>query len=464
MHNKTIVIIGAGPAGLSAALESSKLGMKVIVLEKNSTPGGKGSSRRVGEFIIDYGPHVFHPATKSIRNIIEKYSNNLHFEPNIKQALFIEKLPMDYPFQLSQALKNLKVTTSLNIFFDYIFSKVKSIFRKPTRNNFKELGLASFGKKLYELCYGNYTEKVWGCSATEISVEFAYKKLPSLSFLKLLKESILGISDKNTSYLDSGFIYHRQGIGEIYKNIATELELRGVEIIYDARINELNINKNIVQSIVINDATINFDYLLSTAPLDELTRLVSSSFPKFLKYSDKIESRNLILIHVILDQCNFSEYHWSYLVNSNFYFNRVSEQKNLSSACAPKNKTLITFEKVCKYSDPEWSRDVLMWREFIERELIFFEITSDKIDDIFIDKLEKAYPFMYVGYELQKESCLRELSFFSNLITTGRYGLSIDSDMHDSMQLGREAVSYLTNGKVSDFYSQHEQICKARTD
>lgn len=465
MNKKIIVIIGAGPSGLSAADQALRMGFNVIILEKNSHPGGKASSQKYGNFIVDYGPHVFHPATQSLKKVMKDHSNGQDFEPNIKQALYIEDLPMDYPFKLSQALRNLKPSTSLSILLHYILEKVKSIFVKTSIKNFKELGVANFGKKLYDLCYGNYTEKVWGCSATEISIEFAYKKLPSLSFLKLLKESIFGSSKKNSSYLDSGFLYHKYGIGEIYKSLAEDLEKKGVKIIYNSVIEELEISpQNTIHSIKYNNIKINVDFLLSTAPLDDLISLLLPLTSKFSIHSGRIQYRNLILIHVVLNQSKFSEFHWSYLVNKKFYFNRISEQKNLSRDCAPINKTLITLEKVCKNNDVEWLRDAAMWREEVERELSFFNISKNNIEDIFIDKLEKAYPFMYVGYEAHKMKCLEDLSIITNLITTGRYGLCIDSDMHDSMQLGREAITYLINGKVSDFYSQHEQLCKIRAD
>lgn len=464
-NKKTVVIIGAGPAGLSAADEALRQGFNVIILEKNSYSGGKASSKRYGDFIVDYGPHVFHPATNSIKKIVKKHSRGEEFEPDIHQALFIEDLPMSYPFKISEALRCLRPLTSLSILSHYIYAKAKAILIKPSQKNFKELGLASFGKKLYELCYGNYTEKVWGCSASEISVEFAYKKLPSLSFLKLLRQSIFGSSKKNTSYLDSGFLYHKLGIGEVFKSYAKDIEKNGAKIIYNSIIERIDISsKNTVNTIYLKDTKIHIDFLVSTIPLDDLIALLAPHSSQFLHYSGKMQYRNLILVHAVLNQSKFSKFHWSYLVNSKYYFNRISEQKNLSNSCAPTEKTLVTLEKVCKETDPEWGRNVSEWRKYVEKDLSYFNIPKNSIKDLYIDKLEKAYPFMYVGYESQKANCLMDLSIFNNLITTGRYGLSIDSDMHDSMQLGREAIPYLINGKVSDFYLQHEQICKIRAD
>lgn len=461
---KTIVIIGAGPAGLTAGLEALQKGLDVIILEKNSFPGGKGSSIKHGAFIVDYGPHVFHPSTSSLKNLIIKYSKGKEFQPHIKQSLYVEDRPMDYPFRISQAITHLKLITNLKIFLDYFYIKLKSVFFKLPKNNFKEFGIANFGNTLYQICFGRYSERVWGCSAEKISIEFAMRKLPSLSLRSLLVDSLFKRKKSNTSYHDSGFLYNENGIGSVFQNIADDLKVRGVKFIYDASIKKLVFNDDIITGIIVNDSEIHLDYVLSTMPLGELIDLLSIDLSLFSKYSEAMQYRNSIFINVILNKPKFSEFNWSFLVNERFKFNRVSEQKNLFSNFAPKNKTLITLEKVCKSSDPEWLWNSRMWRSDVEKELSFFNVLSSEVDEIFIFKLEKSYPFMYVGYESQKFNCLVDLSRINNLITTGRYGLSIDSDMHDSMQLGREAISYLIDKNVSDFYLKHEQICKMRAD
>ncbi|HAT39086.1 NAD(P)-binding protein [Polynucleobacter necessarius] len=459
---KTIVIIGAGPAGLMAGLEALQNDLNVIIIEKSSFPGGKGASIKWGDYLVDYGPHVFHPATESLKKLMIKYSGGKEFQPKIMQSLYVEDQPMDYPFRISQAISHLKFTTNLKIFFDYFFVKLKSIVFKPPKTNFKEFGIANFGNTLYQICFGKYSERVWGCSAENISIEFAMRKLPSLSLRSLLIDSLSKRKKSHTSYHDSGFLYHENGIGTIFNNIAADLLERGVQFIYNSTIKELILKDGKIASVIVNDTEVYLDYLLTTMPLGELVSLISDKYCLFTKYSDAMQYRNTIFVNVILNRPQFSKFNWSFLVNERFIFNRVSEQKNLFPTFAPKNKTLITLEKVCKNSDPEWLRDACMWRSDVEKELGFFGVSGNEIDSIFINKLEKSYPFMYVGYEFQKINCLNDLASFKNLITTGRYGLSIDTDMHDSMQLGREAISYLINQKVSDFYTQHEEICKTR--
>ena len=462
---KTIVIVGAGPAGLAAALEALNYNFNVVILEKNSFPGGKGASIKHGDYTVDYGPHVFHPATKTLKNLMISHSNGKAFEPVIKQALYVEDLPMHYPFRISQAISHLKLKTNIKIFLDYFYIKFKSIFYSPPTTNFKEFGLANFGKTLYELCFGKYSERVWGCPAENISIEFARRKLPALSLRSLLIDSIFKRKKKsNDTYHDSQYLYHEDGIGSLFKNIADHLHNCGVKFIYNATIDEIFFKNKKVFSLNVNGAEIQLDYLLSTMPLGDLICLISNTQNNFLKYRDSMQYRNSIFINVILDRPQFSQYNWSFLVNQRFVFNRVSEQKNLFPSFAPVNKTLITFEKVCKSSDPEWLREANMWRHDVEKELSFFNVKPSEIDEIFIERLEKSYPFMYAGYESIKKNCLNDLAIFDNLITTGRYGLTIDSDMHDSMQLGRTAVPHLVNGQTSLFYSQHEAISKTRSD
>ena len=135
-------------------------------------------------------------------------------------------------------------------------------------------------------------------------------------------------------------------------------------------------------------------------------------------------------------------------MNDQFYFNRLSEQKNFSKFCAPENKTLIMLEIILDSDDEEWKWKGEKWRTKVEKDLGFLGVDSKKIEDIWITKMEKAYPLFLVDYEKVKKKVLDDFAKVKNVISTGRYGLFLDINMHDAMVLGAEGFRYLVKNKV----------------
>jgi len=167
----------------------------------------------------------------------------------------------------------------------------------------------------------------------------------------------------------------------------------------------------------------------------------------------------VVIVNVILNKPKLSENHWIYLVNDQFYFNRLSEQKNFSMNCAPNNKTLIMLEVILDTNDEEWKWEGNQWRNKVEKELSFFNVGPKEIEDIWVTRMEKAYPLFLVGYEEAKNKILNDFSKYKNIISTGRYGLFLDVNMHDAMVLGSESFRYLVENKVEEFYKDHKMVC-----
>src|SRR5262249_15045262 len=140
--------------------------------------------------------------------------------------------------------------------------------------------------------------------------------------------------------------------------------------------------------------------------------------------------------------------HWTYLVDERFSFHRISEQKNLSSICAPEGQTVLTLEISCRDGDPMWDWKPDQWREMVARDLAFFGVAPSQISKIYCSQLRDAYPIYAIHFEKELAEVLRELARISNLVTTGRQGLFLDIDMHDAMALGKDAVDAVTRGNV----------------
>ena len=120
------------------------------------------------------------------------------------------------------------------------------------------------------------------------------------------------------------------------------------------------------------------------------------------------------------------------------------------------------LEVILDYKDEEWKWEGEQWRTKVEKELGFLGVKSEDIEDIWVTRMEKAYPIFLVGYEKDKEKVLNDFSKFKNIISTGRYGLFLDVNMHDAMVLGVEGFRYLTENRLDEFYKNHKIICSRK--
>ncbi len=463
-QKKTVVVLGAGPAGLAAAFTAQKAGYHVVVIEKSDIAGGKGGSRTWKDFIVDFGPHAYHAMTKEITDFMLDHSGGEMIDVTIEQRLYIMNKPMGYPFNIKEAITKFTPWLNFRILWDYLWVKVKSLFVELPRNSFKQYGIANFGRTLYDICFGLYSERVWSCSADKLSVEFAKRKLPNVSLGSFLLQAITRKKEENArSYLHvRRYMYHKKGIGKVYQNIADGIAARGGQLVYNASIGKIILARDRrVTKIVLGapyGSEIPVDYLISTIPFDTLLSYLSPGIDSLKGIEEHMPFQHGVIVNAVINRPKFDSPHWMYLVNKRFHFNRVSEPKNFSEQCGPKDTTLLMLEKICMPDDPAWSWKPEDWRPKVESDLGFFGIKPEEIGEIFITHMEKAFPFYLVGYETKKKELLEEMRTVQNLVTTGRYGLYLDINMHDAMVLGMESFRYLTKGKLAEFYERHEDI------
>ena len=145
-QKKTVVIIGAGPAGLAAAYKAQKVGYRVVVLEKNDFAGGKGGSRKWKNFIVDFGPHIYHAISKEITDLVIEHGGGEMTDVTPVQRLYITEKPMGFPFSLKEAVVKFGLWLNICILWDYMYVKIKSFFVKLPQKSFKQYGIANFGR------------------------------------------------------------------------------------------------------------------------------------------------------------------------------------------------------------------------------------------------------------------------------------------------------------------------------
>ena len=180
MPKPKVVVLGAGPAGMSAAWRLSERGVPVTVLEKDGAVGGMGKTIKVGRYSVDYGPHTFHiRETEESRAIHEAIKPLFGDDPLVLTRgtrVLLRGKEYVYPLEMLQVLTGVSPLLSARIIFDYVTASAKSMLAPPKQeHSFEEWGVRNLGRTLYDLCFGIYSARVWGLPTSQISSKQAQR-------------------------------------------------------------------------------------------------------------------------------------------------------------------------------------------------------------------------------------------------------------------------------------------------
>ena len=462
MNKGKVIILGAGPAGLTAAWRLIREGYQVHLIEKAARVGGLSASFAWKEFILDYGPHVFHVKKGEIIPIIKSFFNEGLIKAKRNEAALVGGKYLKYPFEFYNLITRLSPFFTAKMLFDFLILSpfYKIIYARD--DNFQSWGIKRFGKTLYNFCFGNYTEKVWGISPRLISSKFAAEKLKGLSFKNLIMR-LLGARGQEQEIYWEDFVYPQKGSGQLFDRMAADFTSRGGALHLDANVTGINRKDWRATSVSFSqngqENCIDSDFVISTIPIRNLSLMMNPRFDDYItETATRFKYRAMIFVYLVLETERVMEFHWAYLLDSRFKFNRFAEEKNLSSITCPDNKTVLCFEICCDTKDEIWKYSQEQLKEMALADIKGIEmIDQAKIVDCHVEKMEETYAVCHIDYEQQRRDLIRHLANFKNLLSAGRQGLYLQNDMHDTMAIGLSAAEFLINGfhDPLDWYGKH---------
>ena len=387
--NKTIHILGGGPAGMSAAYYAHKNKCNYHLYESSNQVGGNAKTLNFDNFLIDTGAHRLHDKNESITNEIKMLLGDNLNKVSSPSKIYFNNEMINFPIKAVDVINKLDSKTSYKI----IIENILTIFNNNHNpRNFKELAYNNYGKTLSNLFLINYTEKLWGEQATNLDASISGGRLKNLDLYSILKNLIL--NKKDAKHIDGDFLYPKYGFGTIFNAILQNLDQEKVSL--NTPIKNIIHDNNIIKKVKLNNnKEINVDQVISTLPLPILIKQLTPSAPKHIKrIVDNIKYRDLKLFILFLDKESFSNNASLYFPEKEILFTRIYEPKNRSSYMSPRNKTSIVIEVPCSNNINDDNNDTKIYNDIKSFLINKKFITADEIINYKVLSMPFAYPVL----------------------------------------------------------------------
>ncbi len=303
-QNKKILIIGAGPAGLSAARVLSENGYSVEIFELDSQVGGMSKSIELFSQIVDIGPHRFFSKDKRLNDFWHSHTNGEYEKVSRLTRIFYNRKFFYYPLRGFDALFKLGFLESALCVFSYIKAKIS-----PFKGDSFESWVANaFGYRLYSIFFKSYTEKLWGIKCSELDADFAAQRIKGLNLYEAIKSAFFGGGGKKHKTLVDEFSYPKKGCGVVYENMKQEIIKRGGVVHCGVEVLGIKTQGKKAVGIHTNKGEFSGDIVISTAPFRDMVLSLNELDSSVKEMAGRLKFRNTILVYVEVKNSALSEH------------------------------------------------------------------------------------------------------------------------------------------------------------
>lgn len=494
---KKVIIIGAGPAGLTAGYELLKDNeeYEVVILEEDKQVGGISKTVRYNGNRMDIGGHRFFSKDENVMKFWEDLmpiqgapsydDKKLNREKPLKEGgpdpekedkvmlvrdrvsrIYYLKKFFDYPVSLKlETFTNMGLVRTIKSGFSYL----KSIFIKKEETSLENFYINRFGKVLYGMFFEKYTEKLWGRHPSVISADWGSQRVKGLSITAVIKDMFRKIFNPKSKKVETSLIeqfwYPKYGPGQLWETLADEFEKKGGKILKEHSVQKINIEGNKIVSVeCVHDGKIEVfsgDIFISSMPLKDLVEdMKEEVVPKDIKeiatglpYRDfmtvglllkKLDLKNKTKIQTlgnIVPDC------WIYVQEPDVKLGRIQIFNNWSPymVSKPEEQVWIGLEYFCNEGDEYWNMSDEEFTKFAIKELVSMGIIEENdVLDSHRERVKKAYPAYFDTYD-EIDKLIAYLNEFDNLYCVGRNGQHRYNNMDHSMVTAMETVKNIRN-------------------
>jgi protoporphyrinogen oxidase len=440
--NPDVVIIGAGPAGLTAAYELSRHGIATTILEKDHIVGGLSRTVVHRGFRFDIGGHRFFTKIPQVRQIWDEILGDDFLERPRLSRIYYRGQFFQYPLRPMEALRGLGLGESAQVVASFLRARM---FPSPVEENFEQWVTNRFGRRLFTHFFQTYTEKVWGMPCREIGAEWAAQRIQDLSLGTMLRHALLpDRSGAPARTLIDRFHYPRLGPGMMWERCRDLLRERGHETVTGSAVTRIRHHRDRCTSVTLTGVSgraceLPVSHLISSMPLQDLVRALDPLPPaEVLCAANGLRYRDFLTVSLILDRDELFPDNWIYIHSPEVRVGRIQNFKNWSPEMVPNaDQTCLGMEYFVSRGDALWRMPdaALMDLASCEVERLGLARRAD-VSDGAVVRMTHAYPVYDQEYRLHLATLRAYLRRFANLQTIGRNGQHRYDNQDHSMLTG----------------------------
>jgi protoporphyrinogen oxidase len=452
MHDFDVAVIGGGPAGLTAAYQAAKAGMRPLVLERSAYMGGIARTVHHKGYRFDIGGHRFFTKVKRVDDLWKEIvEDEFLWRPRMSRIYYNEKF-FSYPLKPMDAFLKLGPVQSLACVGSLALARLRPI---KDETGFDAWVINRFGRRLFDTFFRSYTEKVWGVPCSEIKAEWAAQRIKTLSLTGVILNAFFRSGD-HTSLIER-FQYPRLGPGQMWEICRDKVKAMGGTVMAEMEVVRLDHDGKEVQTVTARDVegkehTFRAKHFVSSAALRDLMGYLSPKVPPVpSQAANRLRYRDFILVALIIDQREMFPDNWIYVHSPKVQVGRIQNFKNWSPDLVPDpGKTCLGLEYFCFQDDRLWSTpDGDLIRQAAEElRRVNLMKPGDQALDGRVVRMEKTYP-MYVGDTYRDDiDTLRDyLLTLKNLHCCGRNGQHRYNNQDHSMETACLAVENMQGAR-----------------
>ncbi len=463
-RSKPILVIGAGPAGLTAAYRLVQEGEQVVVLEADSTVGGISRTVQVDGWRFDIGGHRFFTKVPEVESLWHEIlpDDDFLMRPRMSRIYYNGKF-FDYPLRAFNALAALGPLEALRCVGSYLWVRIHP---PSNQDSFEGWTAARFGWRLYRKFFKSYTEKVWGMPATSIKADWAAQRIKNLSLGKAIFRAMFKYSGSETiTSLIEEFQYPKYGPGMMWERCRDLVSDGGGTVLLNSPVVSVRHRDGSAHSVVYSSAgagdtvairEVDVSAVISSMPLKELVESLDPLPPSDVRTAAaNLSYRDFLTVALIVpESCGFPD-NWIYIHDPEVSVGRIQNFRSWSPLMVKSGYTCLGMEYFVSIGDKLWEMADADLLELAAQELAKIGIArKDQIETGYVVRMPKAYPVYDDRYQEAVEAIRKWLDInVTNLYPVGRNGMHRYNNQDHSMYTAMLAVDNIVNAASHDIWS-----------
>lgn len=454
-----VVVIGAGPAGLTAAYEFGRRGKKVRVFEADEVVGGISRTVERDGWRFDIGGHRFFTKVAPVEAFWHEILPDEDFlmRPRMSRIFYGNKF-YDYPLKATNALRNLGIIEAVRCVLSYLWVR---IHKPKDTTTFEGWTAARFGWRLYRTFFKTYTEKVWGVPATDIQADWAAQRIKNLSLGKAIFNALLPRrNQKDIASLIEEFQYPKYGPGMMWERCTELVRDQGSTVTLTTRVESITRDDQGAKSVSVRDANGSqqypCDHIISTMPINELLTVINPPPPpEVLAAAAGLKHRDFLTVAIVVPQEFAFPDNWIYIHAPEVRVGRIQNFGSWSPYLVKEGRTCLGLEYFVSIGDDLWVMPDDDLIELAKREIATLGLADPtRVEAGFVVRMPKAYPVYDIDYQANVETIRTWLTQnMPNVHPVGRNGMHKYNNQDHSMYTAMLTVENIVDGTHHDIWA-----------